>query len=244
MSVGGVFLVSIGTALATGLGALPLGLLRSAGRSTLGVANALAGGFMLGASIGLLYEGAERSATRTVAGAVVGGVFILLTSRLIGLGDEPHVGKLRGAGGLMALMVIGLMTVHSFTEGVAVGVSFAEGGSFGVLIALAIAVHNVPEGLAIGLTLVPQGESVWKAFWWSVFSSLPQPLMAVPAFIAVRVFEPLLPYGLGFAGGAMVWMVFTRLVPESYRQASTVSASSALLGATVVMVVLEVLVGF
>jgi zinc transporter ZupT len=56
---------------------------------------------------------------------------------------------------------------------------------------------------------------------WSVFSSLPQPLMAVPAFLFVALFEPLLPIGLGFAGGAMIWMVFSELVPDALEEASS-----------------------
>ena len=55
---------------------------------------------------------------------------------------------------------------------------------------------------------------------WSVVSSLPQPLMAVPAFWFVDAFRPFLPYGLGFAAGAMVFMVFLELLPESYKEAS------------------------
>src|SRR4029450_3151839 len=132
-------------------------------------------------------------------------------------GWELHLGSLQGADALAALMIVGVMTVHSVTEGVGVGVSFGEGASFGVLIAVAIAVHNIPEGRAISLVLVPKGVSVLRAAGWSVFSSLPQPLMAVPAFLLVEWFRPLLPVGLGFAAGAMVWMVVAQLLPDAVR---------------------------
>lgn len=100
-----------------------------------------------------------------------------------------------------ALLVVGVITVHSFTEGVGIGVSFGGSQALGLFISLALAVHNVPEGLAISLVLVPRGVGRVRAAFWSVFSSLPQPLMAVPAFVFVGVFRELLPYGLGFAAG-------------------------------------------
>ena len=86
------------------------------------------------------------------------------------------------------------------------------------ILALAIAVHNVPEGLAITAVLRPQGVSLARCAWWSFFSSLPQPLVAVPAFFFVDAFAPSLPYGLGFAAGAMVFMVLVELLPEAYEE--------------------------
>ena len=105
--------------------------------------------------------------------------------------------------------------MHSAAEGIAVGAAFADGSTLGLLIAVAIAVHNIPEGLAISLVLVPRGTSVRAAAGWSVFSSLPQPLLAVPAFLFVDKFESILPAALGFAAGAMVWMVFAELLPAA-----------------------------
>jgi zinc transporter ZupT len=107
------------------------------------------------------------------------------------------------------------MTVHSFAEGIGVGVSFGESHTFGAFISIAIAIHNIPEGLAISLILIPRGTSVRKAAWWSIFSSIPQPLMAIPAFLFVLTFKPFLPVGLGLAAGAMFWMVFRELLPEA-----------------------------
>jgi len=111
-----------------------------------------------------------------------------------------------------------VMTVHSFSEGVAVGVSFGGGMTLATVITVAIAVHNIPEGVAITAVLRPRGVSVPRCVGWSIFSSLPQPLMAVPAFLFVEAFRPALPWGLGFAAGAMIFMVLVELLPEAFEE--------------------------
>lgn len=215
MKAFGVGLVALATALATGLGALPFLAVKKMSPAWIGISNALAGGAMLGASARLYYEGGSLSVGRTAVGAVLGALFVWVSHKVLAHPEEFRLGELRGVDARRALLLLGVMTVHSFTEGVGVGVSFAGGRELGILISIAIAIHNIPEGLAISLTLVPAGTSVRNAAAWSIFSSLPQPLMAVPAFLGVRVFEPLLPAGLGFAAGAMVWLVVASLIPAA-----------------------------
>lgn len=220
MSVGAVFVAALGTALATGLGALPFAFFGRPSPAWLGMANALAAGSMAGASIGLISEASNYGAGGVAAGVACGALFIALTGRLLGRERHSHFGSARGADARRMLLILGVMTVHSFTEGVGVGVSFGGGETLGLVIAFAIAVHNIPEGLAISLVLVPRGVTVPRAAAWSVFSSLPQPLMAVPAFLFVEAFRPLLPIGLGFAAGAMLWMTAVELLPEAVRVAA------------------------
>jgi zinc transporter ZupT len=233
-----VFFAALMTAVATGLGALPL-LLGRRIEPLLGLGTALAAGFMAGASIGLFWESVGKSAVKTALGAAVGVVFIVATRGMLGHRRQVEFGALRGAAAMGALMIVGVMTLHSFTEGIGVGVSFGDGAALGALIATAIAVHNIPEGLAISLVLVPGGISVVRAGLWSVFSSLPQPLMAVPAFLLVEWFEPILPAGLGFAGGAMVWMVVAQLLPDALRTTRPLPVAVATLSAAVVMVAVQ-----
>jgi zinc transporter ZupT len=240
MGVTTVFLAALLTALATGLGALPLLLGRRIERGGLGLATALAAGFMVGASVGLFWEGVGSSPARTLAGAALGAAFIIVTRRELGQHRHVEFGALRGAAALGALMIVGVMTLHSFTEGIGVGVSFGDGAALGAVIATAIAVHNIPEGLAISLVLVPRGISVARAAAWSVFSSLPQPLMAVPAYLLVEWFEPILPVGLGFAGGAMVWMVGAQLLPDALRTSAPVPVALATAAATAAMIAIQV----
>jgi ZIP family zinc transporter len=220
-----VFAVALATALATGLGALPFFFTHRLNRSWLGVANSLAAGFMLGASAGLLVEGASFDVGRTLAGMAAGAVFIWFSGRVIGHDRELHFGVLEGGDARRALLVVGIMTLHSFAEGVGVGVAFGVEQTLGILIGLAIAIHNIPEGLAISLVLVPRGASPRSAAAWSVVSSLPQPLMAVPAFLFVEAFSSFLPLGLGFAAGAMVWLVLADLLPEALETTRAVTVA-------------------
>lgn len=206
------------TAVATGLGVLPFLFLRSVSERVVAYSNAVAAGLMLGASLGLVTEGARAGRVETFAGVNLGVLFILATQRLL-RGREIDFAGVTGAGARRMLLVVVVMTVHSFAEGAAVGVSFGGGEALATAITVAIAVHNVPEGVAITAVLRPRGTSLAACAGWSVFSSLPQPLMAVPAYLFVERFAAALPYGLGFAAGAMIFMVLLELLPEAYEQA-------------------------
>lgn len=232
------------TAVFTGLGALPFLFVRNISDRMLGAANAAAAGLMLGASIGLLIEGFEYGVERLVLGVVIGIVLIYLTHEWLESRDaDLSIGSLSGAGALRALMIVGIMTMHSFAEGIGVGVSYGDGMTLGSLITAAIAIHNIPEGLAISLVLIPQGASVWRAAGWSIFSSLPQPLMAVPAFLFVLAFRPFLPVGLGLAAGAMIWMVFSELLPEAREEASVNTIYPVMALATIGMLLFQFMLG-
>jgi ZIP family zinc transporter len=207
------------TALATGLGALPFAFRRTIAAINLGRANALAAGVMVGASIGLAIEGSSWGALTTALGAASGALFVLVVRRALPESPSLHLGALRGAAAAKAILIIVVMTAHSVAEGVGVGVAYGGGETLGITTTVAIALHNIPEGLAISLVLIPRGASVWAAAGWSIFSSLPQPVMAVPAFLLVEAFTDVLPFGLGFAAGAMVLMAATELMPDAKRQA-------------------------
>ncbi len=236
-----VAVAALVTALACGLGAVPFLFGPNALRGQLGVADAAAAGAMLAATAVLLGEGWGHGSLRLAAGIVLGIAFIAVTERVLAAHDEMDFGALRGADARTAITIIAVMTVHSVAEGVGVGVSFGGGSELGIFITAAIAIHNIPEGFAISLVLVPRGESVGRAAWWSIFSSLPQPLLAVPAFLFVNEFRGFLPVGLGFAGGAMAWLVAAELIPSARRVASAQTVAAALAVSFAAMLALQVL---
>ena len=210
-----VFLFGLVTALATGLGAIPFVFVRSVSPRIVAYTNALASGLMLGASFGLLAEGADYGRLATLIGANLGVLFVLAAGKLLD-DHELQFGAVRGEDARKMTLVVLVMTVHSIAEGVAIGTAFAGGTTLAIVITAAIAVHNIPEGLAISAVLRPRGASIAACAGWSIVSSLPQPLLAAPAFLFVGAFRGLLPYGIGFAAGAMVFMVLVELLPEAF----------------------------
>ncbi len=235
-----VFIAALITALATGLGALPLCFKKIWSDRWIGSGNALAAGLMLAASLSLTLQGFHESIIRTVIGLMAGAVFVGLALKMHNPQEETmEENKLS----IRAALIVGIMTVHSFAEGVGVGVSFAGTHQLGWFITAAIAIHNIPEGLAISLLIVPKGISVWRACGWSIFSSLPQPLMAVPAFLFVSSFTSALPIGLGFAAGAMVWLVIKEIIPEATQEAgASLTASIGLVSFMVLLALQFILV--
>jgi zinc transporter ZupT len=155
---------------------------------------------------------------RVAVGAAAGAVFVFGMQYLLSHIGTPDIGQLTGGDARKALLIVAVMTAHSIAEGVGVGASFGGGDALGLAITIAIAIHNIPEGVTISLVMVPRGSRVRSAALWSIFTSLPQPLLAVPAFLFVEQFRAILPAGLGFAAGAMIWMVWHELLPETLVQ--------------------------
>jgi ZIP family zinc transporter len=239
-----VFVAGLVTALATGLGALPFFFVSDIGDRWNVTLWGVASGIMVSASVfGLVLEAFGSSVSLSLTGLSVGTVPPRLVG-LLGLGlltgvvlvvvshrviDDYEVSPKRyeQADVKKLLLILGILTVHSFPEGVAVGVAFADLGFsgprvfgfvvpvLGVFMTVAISIHNVPEGLAISIPLRAMGVSEWRMVWWAVFSSLPQPVGAVIAFYFVRLAREFLPFGFGFAAGAMIYLVLTEFIPEA-----------------------------
>lgn len=213
------------SALATGLGAIPVAFISSSSKLVRAFSGAIAAGMMISASVfSLAQEGIALKSVRpsapyeVILGLMLGAAFFWYVDKK---STDPnlHFGKILQAKSKRGFLIFLAMFIHSFPEGVAIGVGFATGDfKFGLIMAIAISVHNIPEGIAISLPLRADGASFWKCSALSVLSSVPQPLAAVPAALAVWFFHPLLATGLGFAGGAMIYLVVLELIPEALEE--------------------------
>jgi len=217
ISIWHVFLVALATDLATGLGALPFFFVPTLSDRLRGLAYAVAGGMMVSASVFSLAEAglARGRVVETVLGMLGGAAFYWLTANWI-KGRNWTLENLSVRDSQQSVLMLTAMFVHSIPEGIAIGVGYATGQiEFGLLLAAAIAVHNVPEGIAIALPLRAKGVSPLRCVFYAILTSIPQPIAAVPAYLLVDYFQPLLPFGLGFACGAMMFLVAAELIPES-----------------------------
>ena len=148
------------------------------------------------------------------------------------------------------LLLIIAITIHNIPEGLAVGVGFgavgkAKSASFENArnLAIGIGIQNFPEGLAVSLPLRAAGVSVWKSFWYGQLSGMVEPIAGVIGAFAVVVAEPLLPYALAFAAGAMVYVVNDDIIPEAQVFGNGKFASAMSIIGFTVMMVLEIALG-
>lgn len=148
------------------------------------------------------------------------------------------------------LLLIIAITIHNIPEGLAVGVGFAAIGkspsaSFSNArnLAIGIGIQNFPEGLAVSLPLRGAGLSTWKSFWYGQLSGMVEPIAGVIGALIFSIAEPILPYALAFAAGAMVYVVNDDIIPEANEHGNGKLASLTSIIGFIVMMSLDVGLG-
>jgi len=213
-----LFIKASVAALTSGLGGFPLYLVGELPDHLMGLSITFAAGLMSGCSMVLFLEAlAFEPSLLTVCLYFAFGVAVIDgIGRLIGDIEDFEFGGLRGQSASKCLLIVVSMCLHSLGEGISVGVSaMAEREHIGLLVVVSLAIHNIPEGIAVSLLLMNQGMGVWMASLFAIVANIPQPLMAIPAFLFLDAFSVWLPVGYGLASGAMTYIVFTELVPEA-----------------------------
>jgi zinc transporter, ZIP family len=148
------------------------------------------------------------------------------------------------------LLVLAI-TLHNIPEGLAVGVLFGgvaegiPGATIGAAVALAIGIgiQNFPEGIAVAMPLRRNGVSRGRSFWFGQLSAIVEPIAGVAGALAVIYLQPILPYALAFAAGAMIYVVVEEVIPETQRDKYTDIATLGFIGGFIVMMFLDVGLG-
>jgi ZIP family zinc transporter len=222
-----------------GFGAIPLAFKGIDPERHKGIAYAAAGGLMFAASVyNLILPGLTLSesaislaeALPVILGILLGAAFLWQADRYLSP-ERLGTTKWKRFGNKSQILIFVAMAVHSIPEGVAVGVGYASetvyANELGDYIALAIAIHNIPEGLAVSVPLRATGVSLTRCFWIALLTSLPQPIAAVPAGYVSWLFQPVMPIFMGFAAGAMIFLIILELIPESLHVTSPLRAAWA-----------------
>jgi ZIP family zinc transporter len=212
-----LFLAACGTALATGLGAIPVWFLGSRAAALTPFLLGLAAGVMGVASVvGLLIPAAEEgSVWDLLAGLAVGGVLLGVARRRLDHHEAAFMGR-SGPGARTSALVFVVLFVHSLPEGFAIGTAYAsDRAGLSLFVILAIAIQNVPEGTSVAIPMEAAGYSRSRQFWAAVGTSAPQPIGALVAYLAVEQVNALLPISFAFAAGAMLTIVAIEMAPRA-----------------------------
>ena len=249
--------------LGTALGASMVFFFRTLNRAVFDVLLGFTGGVMIAASFfSLLAPCIEYSREfyptmvwlPAASGFLLGSLFIFgldkFTPHLhINFGDHESEGmKTRWHKTTLLILAI---TLHNIPEGLAVGVLFGAsflGGAHDLLpgavaLAIGIGIQDFPEGFAVALPLRRHGVSRFKSFWYGQLSAIVEPIAGVAGAFAVVYMQPLLPFALAFAAGAMIYVVVEEVIPETQRDKYTDIAVLGFIGGFLVMMVLDVALG-
>ena len=249
---------SAAAGLATGVGALPCLFTKKVSPRVMDTMLGFAAGVMLAAtSFSLVLPGIEYGtriygSNLTAVLAVVGGILVgaLFLDRM----DKwlPHEHFIKGREGPSSslrriwLFVIAI-TLHNFPEGLAVGVGFGGGTedavANGTSLAIGIGLQNMPEGLAVALPLMREGYGRWYALWIATATGLVEPIGGLLGAGLVGFAAPILPLGMAFAAGAMLFVISDEIIPETHRKGHARMATFGIIIGFVVMMALDNLLG-
>ncbi len=196
----------------------------------------------------------HRAWLTAAIGFLSGGAFLWVLDMFL---PHLHLGFPRSeaegvkTGWHRSVLLVLAITLHNIPEGLAVGVAFGAVAADlpsatmagAVALAVGIGLQNFPEGAAVSVPLRREGFSRLKCFWYGQLSGIVEPIAGVIGAFAVIAMQPLLPYALAFAAGAMIYVVVEELIPESQLEKNTDIATIGTMCGFAVMMVLDVGLG-
>ena len=209
---------------------------------------------LLAPAIAMMDGSTTPSWLPAVIGFLAGGAFLWIIDKIL---PHLHLGlPMSEKEGIQtswqrSILLVLAITLHNFPEGLAVGVAFgavaaglpAATLAGAVALAIGIGLQNFPEGLAVSLPLRGEGLSRQKSFLYGQASGIVEPVAGVLGAAMVLFIQPILPYALSFAAGAMMFVVIEELIPESQRGENTDIATMGAMGGFAVMMLLDVALG-
>ncbi len=239
-----LLLAASGTALATGLGAIPVFFLGTRAAQLTPLLLGFAAGVMGVASIaGLLIPATEEGSTGAVIAGLAVGAGLLAVARRWLKPDTTFMGQ-AGPGARTSALVFFVLFVHSLPEGFAVGTAFAsDRAGLSLFVILAIAIQNIPEGTSVAIPMAASGFSRTRQFWAAVGTSAPQPVGALLAYLLVEQIQALLPFSFAFAAGAMLALIAVELLPKAYGGRDRAGPSAGILTGAALMLGLSFALG-
>lgn len=227
-------------------GATPVLLLERVPEEALNVGLGFSAGIMLGASFTSLIVPGIRigGAAPVLLGIVLGAIIVTLADGLL-----PHMHFIMGREGASSNVIRGIwlfvmaITIHNMPEGLAVGVGFASGDvEAATLLMLAIGLQNIPEGLSVGFSLLAtRSYSRRYAYSASALSGFIEPPLALLGAFAASLMHSMLPYAMGFAAGAMLFVISDEIIPETHRRGHERAASYGLIAGLVIILALDLM---
>jgi zinc transporter, ZIP family len=250
------FLGSLAAGSLTAIGALPVLFGSIPSRAMRDLLLGFAAGVMLAASFFSLIipalDAAEPMFENGAAPAAVVCVGILLGMGAVALMNEklPHEHFRTGREGPQSAslrrvwLFVFAITIHNFPEGLAVGVGFgSDGFSGGLPLALGIGLQNAPEGLAVAVYLLAEGYARLRAWGVAALTGVVEPIGGLLGAGIISMSQPLLPWGLAFAAGAMLYVISHEIIPETHRSGHQKKATLGLSIGLVLMLFLDVWLG-
>lgn len=235
-----VLLGSVLSAMATGLGAVPILIFSKMAHKWRDVLLAFTAGVMMAAAcFSLIPEAMDNSNIYVVSFGLLLGTFILnyMENKIPHL-DLQHKEKRITLEG-KAFLVVMAITMHNIPEGLSVGVSYAHGDeTLGPLIALAIGLQNIPEGFLVALFLIAQNMKKLNAFGIATLTGTVEIFSSLLGYSLANYVDGLVPYGLSFAAGAMLFIVYKELIPESHGDGNETPSTYSFIVGLVVMLFL------
>jgi len=243
------FMASILAGLATGIGALPALFFKNISDNLFnGLLGAAAGVMLAATAFSLLMPGIEYgNAMWPGKGLWIVSLGMLLGALFLHYSDKhlPHlhfdaVPDIKQDSLQKIWLFIIAITIHNFPEGMTVGVSFGGGDiNNGIILAIAIALQNIPEGLAVALPLVGLGYNKWKAVGIATLTGLVEPIGGLLGITMVTAFSSILPIAMGFAAGAMLFVISEEIIPETHAKGRSRYATFSLMIGFIIMMVLD-----